>query len=78
MMRVEAIIPPDRLERLRAALEEKGFVHSTAGRPIVYRPEDPSVIYGWIKERLDETFAKLEFLHEVVREKGSIGGIPAT
>jgi sugar-specific transcriptional regulator TrmB len=37
----------------------------------VYRPEDPSLVYGRIKERLDETFAKLEFLHEVVREKGS-------
>lgn len=29
MMRVEAIIPPDRLERLKAALEEKGFVSMT-------------------------------------------------
>jgi len=29
LMRVEAIIQPERLERLRAALEEKGFVSMT-------------------------------------------------
>ena len=53
------------------ALEEKGFGHRTQGRPIVFRPEDPSVVYGRVKESLDETFAKLEFLHEIVRDKGS-------
>ena len=37
----------------------------------MYRPEDPARIYGRIKERLDGTFAKLELLHEVVRDKGS-------
>ncbi len=64
-------IPRTSSYKVLKALAEKGFVHSTAGRPIVYRPEDPSLVYGRIKERLDETFAKLEFLHEVVREKGS-------
>ncbi len=64
-------IPRTSSYKVLKALEEKGFVHSTKGRPLVYRPEDPSIVYGRIKERLDETFAKLEFLHEVVREKGS-------
>ena len=64
-------IPRTSSYKVLKSLEEKGFVHSTKGRPIVYRPEDPVVVYGRIKERLDETFAKLEFLHEVVREKGS-------
>jgi len=64
-------IPRTSSYKVLASLEEKGFVHSTAGRPIVYRPEDPGLVYGRIKERLDETFAKLEFLHEVVREKGT-------
>ncbi len=64
-------IPRTSAYKVLKSLEEKGFVHSTAGRPIVYRPEDPGLVYGRIKERLDETFAKLEFLHEVVREKGS-------
>jgi sugar-specific transcriptional regulator TrmB len=64
-------IPRTSSYKVLRSLEEKGFVHSTKGRPIVYRPEDPSMVYGRIKERLDETFAKLEFLHEVVREKGS-------
>lgn len=64
-------IPRTSSYKVLKALEEKGFVYSTQGRPIVYRPEDPSRVYGRIKERLDGTFAKLEFLHEVVREKGS-------
>jgi len=64
-------IPRTSSYKVLASLEEKGFVHSTSGRPIVYRPEDPGVIYGRIKERMDETFAKLEFLHELVREKGT-------
>jgi len=64
-------IPRTSSYKVLKALEEKDFVHSTAGRPIVYRPEDPGLVYGRIKERLDETFAKLDFLHEVVREKGS-------
>jgi len=64
-------IPRTSSYKVLKSLEEKGFVHSTKGRPIVYRPEDPMVVYGRIKERLDETFAKLDFLHEVVREKGS-------
>jgi sugar-specific transcriptional regulator TrmB len=64
-------IPRTSSYKVLKALEEKGFVHSTSGRPIVYRPEDPSVVYGRVKERLDETFAKLEFLHEVVRDKGT-------
>ena len=64
-------IPRTSAYKVLKALEEKGFVHSTKGRPIVYRPEDPGLVYSRIKERLDETFAKLEFLNEVVREKGS-------
>ena len=64
-------IPRTSSYKVLKSLEEKGFVYSTKGRPIVYRPEDPTVVYGRIKERLDETFAKLEFLHDVVREKGS-------
>lgn len=64
-------VPRTSSYKVLASLEEKGFVHSTDGRPVVYRPEDPAQVYGRIKDRLDETFAKLEFLHEVVREKGS-------
>lgn len=64
-------IPRTSSYKVLKSLEDKGFVHSTKGRPIVYRPEDPAVVYGRVKERLDETFAKLEFLNEVVREKGS-------
>ena len=64
-------IPRTSSYKVLKSLEEKGFVHSTKGRPIVYRPEDPAVVYGRVKESLDETFAKLEFLNEVVREKGS-------
>jgi sugar-specific transcriptional regulator TrmB len=64
-------IPRTSSYKVLKALEEKGFVHSTHGRPIVYRPEEPAVVYGRVKDRLDGTFAKLEFLHEVVRDKGS-------
>jgi sugar-specific transcriptional regulator TrmB len=64
-------IPRTSSYKVLKSLEEKGFVHSTQGRPIVYRPEEPGVVYGRVKDRLDGTFAKLEFLHEVVRDKGS-------
>jgi sugar-specific transcriptional regulator TrmB len=66
-----ARIPRTSSYKVLKALEDKGLVHSTKGRPVVYRPEDPSVVYGRVKEHLDETFGKLELLHEVVREKGS-------
>jgi sugar-specific transcriptional regulator TrmB len=66
-----ARIPRTSSYKVLKALEDKAFASSTTGRPIVYRPEDPAVVYGRIKEGLDETFAKLELLHEVVREKGS-------
>ncbi len=62
-----ARIPRTSSYKVLKALEDKGFASSTDGRPIVYRPEDPAVVYGRIKEGLDETFAKLELLHEVVR-----------
>ena len=64
-------IPRTSSYKVLKGLEEKGFVYSTQGRPIVYRPEDPGRVYGRIKERLDGTFAKLEFLNEVVRDRGS-------
>jgi sugar-specific transcriptional regulator TrmB len=66
-----ARIPRTSSYKVLKALEDKGFATSTKGRPIVYRPEDPAVVYGRIKAGLDETFAKLELLHDVVREKGS-------
>ena len=77
-----ARIPRTSCYKVLKGLEEKAFATATAGRPIVYRPEDPAVVYGRIKSGLDETFAKLELLHEVVREKGSpqliftITGVP--
>jgi sugar-specific transcriptional regulator TrmB len=66
-----ARIPRTSSYKVLKALEDKGFAASTDGRPIVYRPEDPAVVHGRIKAGLEETFAKLGLLHEVVREKGS-------
>ena len=52
------------------SLELKGFAIATSGRPVIYKPEPPSKIYEKVKNELEETFQKLEFIHEILRERG--------
>src|SRR5207244_3511752 len=48
----------------------KGFAISTRGRPTIFKPEAPSKVKGRVVEHLEDTFSKLDLLHEVLRAKG--------
>src|SRR2546427_813929 len=49
---------------------QKGFAISTRGRPTIFKPEAPSKVKGRVIDHLEDTFAKLDLLHEVLRSKG--------
>jgi len=65
-----ARIPRTSCYRALEGLEEKGLAYSTEGRPRVYRPEPPETVRRMVQVRLDETFDKLEMVHEVLSDKG--------
>ncbi|UCF07388.1 MAG: TrmB family transcriptional regulator [Thermoplasmata archaeon] len=65
-----AQIPRTSAYSVLKSLESKGFAIATSGRPVIYKPEPPSKIFEKVKSELEETFEKLEFIHEVLREKG--------
>jgi sugar-specific transcriptional regulator TrmB len=52
-------------------LISKGFAISTEGRPKIYKPEPPSNVKSAFLAELDDIFTKLEFVHEIVRGKGT-------
>src|SRR5207249_1793540 len=52
------------------SLCQKGFAISTRGRPTIFKPEAPSKVKGRVIDHLEDTFAKLDMLHEVLRSKG--------
>jgi sugar-specific transcriptional regulator TrmB len=65
-----AQIPRTSAYSVLRSLEAKGYAIATSGRPVIYKPEPPSKIFDRVKTELEETFQKLEFIHEVLREKG--------
>jgi sugar-specific transcriptional regulator TrmB len=65
-----AQIPRTSAYSVLKSLELKGFAIATSGRPVIYKPEPPSKIFERVKDELEETFQKLEFIHEILRERG--------
>jgi sugar-specific transcriptional regulator TrmB len=65
-----AQIPRTSAYSVLKSLETKGFAIATSGRPVIYKPEPPSTIFERVKKDLEETFQKLEFIHEILRERG--------
>ena len=65
-----AQIPRTSAYSVLKSLEVKGFAIATSGRPVIYKPEPPSKIFERVKDELEETFQKLEFIHEILRERG--------
>jgi sugar-specific transcriptional regulator TrmB len=65
-----AQIPRTSAYSVLKSLEAKGYAIATSGRPVIYKPEPPSKIFDRVKTELEEMFQKLEFIHEVLREKG--------
>lgn len=65
-----AQIPRTSAYSVLKSLEAKGFAIATSGRPVIYKPEPPSKIFERVKTELEETFQKLELIHEILRERG--------
>lgn len=65
-----AQIPRTSAYSVLKSLQSKGFAIATSGRPVIYKPEAPQRIYERVKTELDNTFQKLELLHEIITEKG--------
>ena len=65
-----AQIPRTSAYSVLKSLEAKGFAIATSGRPVIYKPEPPSKIFERVKVELEETFQKLELIHEILRERG--------
>ncbi|UCE38563.1 MAG: TrmB family transcriptional regulator [Thermoplasmata archaeon] len=65
-----AQIPRTSAYSVLKSLESKGFAIATTGRPVIYKPEPPSKIFEKVKDELEETFQKLELIHEILRERG--------
>ncbi|MGH7343103.1 MAG: TrmB family transcriptional regulator, partial [Candidatus Rokuibacteriota bacterium] len=65
-----AEIPRTSAYKVLQALERKGFVTSTEGRPQTFRANPPDVVQKRVVSELDETFTKLQFLHELSSQRG--------
>lgn len=65
-----AQIPRTSAYSVLKSLELKGFAIATSGRPVIYKPEPPSKILKKVKDELEDTFQKLEMIHEILRERG--------
>lgn len=65
-----AQIPRTSAYSVLKSLETKGFAIATSGRPVIYKPEPPSKIFERVKGELEETFQKLDLIHEILTERG--------
>lgn len=65
-----AEIPRTSAYKVLQSLERKGFVSSTEGRPQNFRPNPPDVVQKRVVSELEETFSKLQLLHELSSQRG--------
>jgi len=65
-----AQIPRTSAYKVMETLEEKGYVLSSPGRPRSFRPEDPAKLGTELSRRVEDTFAKLTHLQDVLHERG--------
>ena len=65
-----AKIPRTSAYKVLQSLCQKGYAISTRGRPSIFKPEPPSKIKTKVFDHLNDTFAKLEMMHEVLSDKG--------
>ena len=70
MIAETAKIPRTSSYKVLQSLCNKGFAISTRGRPTIFKPEAPSKVKERVIEHLEDTFSKLDLLHEVLRNKG--------
>ena len=65
-----AEIPRTSAYKVLQSLEKKGFVTSTEGRPQNFRPNPPEVVQKRVISDLEDTFGKLQLLHELASQRG--------
>lgn len=65
-----AEIPRTSAYKVLQSLERKGFVSSTDGRPQNFRPNPPEVVQKRVMSELEDTFGKLQLLHELSSQRG--------
>jgi HTH-type transcriptional regulator, sugar sensing transcriptional regulator len=65
-----AEIPRTSAYKVLQSLERKGFVTSTDGRPQNFRPNPPDVVQKRVTSDLEDTFSKLQLLHELSSQRG--------
>src|SRR3989337_2428387 len=65
-----ARIPRTSAYKVLQSLCSKGFAISTRGRPTIFKPEAPGKVKSRVMDHLEDTFSKLDLLHEVLRSKG--------
>src|SRR5439155_25453571 len=65
-----AHIPRTSAYKVRRSLCQQGFAISTRGGPTIFKPEAPGKVKGRVIDHLEDTFSKLDLLHEVLRSKG--------
>lgn len=65
-----AEIPRTSAYKVLESLERKGFVSSTEGRPQNFRPNAPDVVQRRVVSQLEDTFGKLQLLHELSSQRG--------
>ena len=65
-----ARIPRTSAYKVLQSLCSKGFAISTRGRPTIFKPEAPGKVKSRVMDHLNDTFDKLDLLHEVLRDKG--------
>lgn len=65
-----AKIPRTSAYKVLQSLCSKGFAISTRGRPTIFKPEAPGKVKDRVIDHLNDTFGKLDVLHEVLRDKG--------
>ena len=65
-----AEIPRTSAYKVLQSLERKGFVTSTDGRPQTFRANPPDVVQKRVVSELEDTFSKLQLLHELASQRG--------
>lgn len=65
-----AKIPRTSAYKVLQSLCSKGFAISTRGRPTIFKPEAPGKVKSRVMDHLEDTFNKLDLLHEVLLDKG--------
>ncbi len=63
-------IPRTSAYKVLESLAAKGYAQPTGGKPLLFRPKNPTEVAASLRKDIEEVFEKLELLHRVVGEHG--------